>query len=149
MAVGAMFKAQELAVAPILSSGRSCNGDSGPPSVADRPHLRNRVIASGWMLTYLPADNLAAARHAQEYTDVASYPPDLFAIPRVFDVPAAIWICELILVAAVTPWILRNLLLPIDPPPRAVSRLKPFCIRDGPGPRRGDLVTARPTGHSF
>ncbi len=124
MAVGAMFEAQELAVAPIFIIW---------PLVQCRFGAALRwltgltfgiaIIASGWMLTYLPADKLAAARHVQEYTDVASYPRDLFAIPRVFDVPAAIWICEIILVAAAAPWVLRNLLLPIEPPPQP-SRLQ-------------------------
>ena len=123
MAVGAMFKAQELMVAPIFIIWPLMQWRFG----AVLRWLTGltfgiAVIASGWMLTYLPAGALAAARHVQEYTDVASYPRDLFAISRVFDIPAAIWIGEIILVAAAAPWILRNL-LPIEPPPQP-SRLQ-------------------------
>jgi hypothetical protein len=117
MAVGAMFKAQELTVAPIFIIWPLVQWRFGAAARwLTGLTFGIAVIASGWMLTYLPANAVTAARQVQEYTDVASYPRDLFAIPRVFDVPAAIWIGELILVAATAPWILRNLLTMNLPP---------------------------------
>jgi hypothetical protein len=65
------------------------------------------IITSGWLLSYLPPDLLAAARNRQAELAVTDYPPDLFAIHRIFDFPAAIWIFEMLLVIAVVPWLLR------------------------------------------
>jgi len=108
MGVGAMFKGQELFVAVIfivwpLMLGR--------PGAALRwicgLGLMISLIASGWLLTYIPPAPLATARGVQETLAVADYPPGLFAIQRAFDYGAATWIFELLLFTAAVPWLLR------------------------------------------
>ncbi len=106
MGLGAMFKGQELFVAVIfivwpLMLGR--------PGAALRwicgLGLMISLIASGWLLTYVPPAQLAAARGVQETLAVADYPPGLFAIRRAFDYGAATWIFELLLFTAAVPWL--------------------------------------------
>jgi hypothetical protein len=110
IAVGAMFKGQMMPIIPIFIIW---------PLVQFRPGAAVRwtcgmifglaAIASGWLITYLPPDRLAAARDIQAGLSVMQYPPDLFAIKRIFDVPAAIWIIEMLVVAANVPFLLRGL----------------------------------------
>jgi hypothetical protein len=110
LAIGAMFKGQNFAIAPIFIIW---------PLVQKRFGAAIRwvigltlgigLIVSPWMLTYLPAGPLAAARAEQEGQRVSDYRPDLFAIPRHFDAPAAIWIAEMLLLAGALPWLARRL----------------------------------------
>lgn len=109
MAVGTMFKAQQLMVAPIfiiwplmqLRFGAALRWVTGLV-------FGIAVIASGWMLTYLPASSqLQTAREMQKFTDVANYPSDLFNFSRNFDAAAATWIGEIVFIAAAAPWLLR------------------------------------------
>ncbi len=74
------------------------------------------AIASGWLITYIPPDRLSSLRDIQATTDVLHYPPDLFAIHRVFDLPAAIWIFEMLIAAAAVPWLLSLLMPPQSQP---------------------------------
>ncbi|MGD0464343.1 MAG: hypothetical protein ABSB74_17810 [Tepidisphaeraceae bacterium] len=108
--IGIMFKGQMISIAPIFIIW---------PLVQGRPGAALRwicgllfgtaAITSGWLITYLPAGPLQAARDVQTSLGVSQYPPNLFAIPRVFDTPAAIWIIEMLIVAAAVPWLLRTL----------------------------------------
>jgi hypothetical protein len=67
------------------------------------------VIVSGWLLSYLPPDLLLAAQRRQAtYRVVADFPQDLFAIRRVFDFPAAVWIFGILCYVAAVPWMLRT-----------------------------------------
>jgi hypothetical protein len=110
LAIGAMFKGQQFAIAPIFIIW---------PLVQRRVGAALRwiigltfgigLIVSPWMLTYLPAGPLAAARAEQQGQRVADYRPDLFAIPRHFDAPAAIWIAGMLLLAGALPWLARTL----------------------------------------
>jgi hypothetical protein len=67
------------------------------------------LITSGWLITYIRPDLLAAARNSQAGLATTDFPENLFAIPRIFDIPAAIWIFEMLLVVAAVPWLLRTL----------------------------------------
>ncbi len=123
LAVGAMFKGQQLAVLPVFIVW---------PLVQGRVRSALRwcigllvgfaAIASPWLMTYLPADRLQHARDIQANLSVSQYPPNLFAIPRVFDAPAAIWILEMLVAAAAVPWLLRTF-KPAQAEPQA-TRLK-------------------------
>jgi hypothetical protein len=119
-AIGIMFKGQMISISPIFIIW---------PLVMGRPGaalrwicgllLATAVITSGWLITYIPdGPLLQAARDAQANLAVSQYPPTLFAIPRVFDIPAAIWIIEMLIVAAAVPWLLRSL-KPAPGEPRA------------------------------
>jgi hypothetical protein len=109
--IGAMLKGQMLAVAPVfviwpLVQGRwraSLRWICGLV-------LAIAAIASPWLLTYLPNNLVQSAREVQKYTQVSDYPPDLFAMHRVFDVPAAIWLAWMLLLAMVIPWLRRQLM---------------------------------------
>src|SRR6202040_3849276 len=57
-----------------------------------------------------PADQLAKARAAQEGVSTTDFPQNLFAIPRRFDAPAAIWIAEMLIVTFAVPLLLRELM---------------------------------------
>jgi hypothetical protein len=110
VAIGICFKGQMLSISPIFIIW---------PLVQGRPLAAVRwcigillgfaVIAGGWMLTYLPADQVAQRREIQETMAVSDYAPDLFEIPRKFDLPAAIWIAEMLIMAGSIPWLLRVL----------------------------------------
>jgi hypothetical protein len=123
IAIGVMFKGQMLSISPIFIIW---------PLVQGRPGAAVRWIcgmifglagiASGWLITYLPPDRLLAARDIQDNLSVSQYPPDLFAIPRIFDLPAAVWILEMLIVAGTVPWLLR-VLTPAQAP-QPTSRLK-------------------------
>ena len=123
LAIGAMFKGQQLAVVSVFIVWPLIQGRVG---AALRWCIGLLVglaaIASPWLMTYLPADRLQAARDVQANLAVSQYPPDLFAIPRVFDVPAAIWILEMLVAAVAVPWLLRTL-KPAQPEPQPL-RLK-------------------------
>ena len=85
IAIGVMFKGQMLSISPIFIIW---------PLVQGRPGEAVRWIcgmifglagiASGWLITYLPPDRLLAAHDIQDNLSVSQYPPDLFAIPRIF-----------------------------------------------------------------
>ncbi len=110
LAVGANFKGQQLAVVTIFivwpliqfrvgAALRWCIGLT----------VGFAAITSPWLLSYLPAAKLQAARDIQANLAVSQYPPDLFVIHRTFDVPAAIWVFEMLVVAAAVPWLMRTL----------------------------------------
>jgi hypothetical protein len=65
------------------------------------------LIVSGWLLTYIPPDQLAALRDKQADMSVTDFPLDFFAVHRRFDVVAAIWIFEMVLIVAAVPWLVR------------------------------------------
>jgi len=111
VAVGVNFKGQMFPITPIFIIWPLVQGRVGAA-------LRwvcgavfcYALITSGWLVTYLPPDRLAAAREMQANLAVMDFPKDLLAIPRIFDLPAAIWIGEMLISAAATPWLLRQLL---------------------------------------
>jgi hypothetical protein len=123
LAVGAMFKGQQLAVVSVFIIW---------PLVQARVRAALRwcigllvgfaAITSPWLLTYIPPDRLEVARQGQLNVAVSQYPPDLFVIRRIFDVPAAIWIIEMLVAVAAVPWLLRTL-KPAQAEPQA-TRLK-------------------------
>lgn len=108
IAIGAMFKGQQLAVAAVFVLWPLVQGRVGPA-------LRwlcglifgFAAITSPWLVSYLPLGRVEAARRIQTLLPVALYPPNLFAIPRTIDIPAIMWITGLLIVAAAVPWILR------------------------------------------
>ena len=101
LAVGMMLKGQQLAIAPIFPIWALIVG--GP-----RPALRwvigmtlgAAVIVSPWMITYLPAEQLHAARMIQASMPVSEWPATLFVIARAVDGWAIGWI----VCAAVAAW---------------------------------------------
>jgi hypothetical protein len=110
LTIGIMFKGQMLSIAPIFIIWPLVQGRVG---AALRwicgVMVATAVITSGWLLTYIPAAQLQTLRDTQSGMEVSQYPIDLFAVHRVFDVPAAIWIVEMLVVAAAIPWALRTL----------------------------------------
>jgi hypothetical protein len=107
MGIGAMFKGQQLFVASIfiawpIMQGRFAAALRWIVGLA----LAIALIGSGWLLSYIPPSaKLDAARAVQQSTPVAMYPPDLFAIPRIFDWPAAVWIGLMLLATAAAPFV--------------------------------------------
>jgi hypothetical protein len=109
IAIGAMFKGQQLAVAAVFVLWPLVQGRVGPA-------LRwlcglifgLAAIASPWLLSYLPPNRVEAARRIQTLLPVSLYPPNLFAIPRTVDIPAMVWIIGLLIATAAVPWILRS-----------------------------------------
>jgi len=112
--IGANLKGQMLSVAPIFIIWPLVQGRIG---AAVRwicgAVFCYALIVSGWLITYIAPNQLAAARAQQVGVAVSDYPPTLFAMHRIFDLPAVIWIFEILLVSAAVPWILRTL----APPP--------------------------------
>jgi hypothetical protein len=111
VAVGVNLKGQMLPIAPIfiiwpLVQGRYGGALRWICGMA----FGMAAITSGWLITFIPPDRLLALRDIQANSDVLHYPPDLFAIHRVFDFPAAIWIFEMLLAAALVPWLLWALM---------------------------------------
>jgi hypothetical protein len=101
IAIGIMFKGQMLGIAPIFIIWPLVQGRFGAAlrwiwGIA----FGVAVITSGWLITYIPADRLLAARNIQSGMAVSQFPPDLFAIPRVFDMPAALWIFGMLIITA-------------------------------------------------
>jgi len=111
VAVGVMLKGQQLAVAPIFVLWPLVQGRIGA-SVrwAIGLLLGVAIIVSPWLLTYIPADQLAAARRIQIGLDPQQYPPDLFAISRAFDTPASLWIVGMMFAVTIVPSILKKLI---------------------------------------
>jgi hypothetical protein len=118
VAIGVNFKGQMLSISPIfiiwpLVQGRFGGALRWICGMA----FGMAAIASGWLISYIqPGDSLNAIHDIQANTSVMQYPPDLFAIPRVFDLPAAVWIFEMLITALMVPWLLRVLLPPQDQP---------------------------------
>ncbi|HEY1921538.1 MAG TPA: hypothetical protein VGG44_02140 [Tepidisphaeraceae bacterium] len=111
VAIGVNFKGQMFSITPIFIIWPLVQGRVGAA-------LRwicgmtfcYALIVSGWLITYLPPALLAAARAKQVDLATPDFPPDLFVISRVIDVPAIIWIFEMLLVVAAIPWLLRTYL---------------------------------------
>jgi len=117
VAIGVNLKGQMLSIAPIFVIWPLVQGRYG---AALRwicgMGFAMAAIASPWLLSYIPPDRLAALQDVQAEMPVLQYPPDLFAVPRVFDVAAAIWLFEMLIAAAVVPWLLRTLMpAPAEP----------------------------------
>ena len=102
LAVGMMFKGQQLAIAPIFPIWALVA--RGLP--AGLRWIVGFVLATGllvspWMLTYLPPDALAQARAIQASTPIDRWPQTLMAIPRAFDWAAVFWIASTAVAAAI------------------------------------------------
>ena len=111
IAIGASFKGQMLPITPIFIIWPLVQGRVGASLRWSCGALFCfALIASGWLISYLPPDLLAAAQDRQVDLAVTDYPQNLFAIPRTFDIPAAVWIFEMLLVSAAVPWLLRTLM---------------------------------------
>jgi hypothetical protein len=116
--IGVNFKGQMLPVSPIfliwpLAQGRYGGALRSIYGMA----FGMAVIASGWLITYIPPDQLQALRAVQANLKVRDYPPNLFAVRRVFDLPAAVWIFEMLLATAAVPWLIRVLIPAKSEPP--------------------------------
>jgi len=123
VAIGVNLKGQMMSVAPIfiiwpLVQGRFGGSLRWICGMA----FGMAMIASPWLISYLLPDLLQKARDVQTYTAASEYPFDLFVIPRILDVPATIWIAEMLIVSAAVPWLLK-VLLPTQTSP-SESRLK-------------------------
>ena len=110
IAIGAQFQGPDVFHHADLHHLAARPGPRRPGTSLDmRRCLRFAVITSGWLITYLPPDRLAAARSIQANLAVTDYPPNLLPSRATFDLPAAVWISEMLLVAATVPWLLRVL----------------------------------------
>ena len=117
VAIGVNLKGQMLSISPIFIIWPLVQGRFGAAlrwicgmgfGVA--------AIALPWLISYIPPTQLQTLRDAQAGMSVSQYPPDLFVVGRVFDVPAVLWIVEMLLAVALMPWLLR-LLMPEPAPP--------------------------------
>jgi hypothetical protein len=109
VAIGAMFKGQQLAVATIFVLW---------PLVLWRFDAILKwaagllfgigVLASVWLVTYVPADALAAMRATQESMNRPWITSRLTLPDRVVDVPAITWVASLLLIAIAAPFILAR-----------------------------------------
>jgi len=123
VAIGVSFKGQMLSISPIFIIWPLVQGRfGGAMRWICGMGFGMAAIASGWLVSYIPPDRLDALRDTQAGMAVGQYPSDLFAVSRKFDVPAAIWLFEMLIAAAAVPWLLR-LLMP-DPAPPSSSRWK-------------------------
>jgi hypothetical protein len=105
VAVGAMFKGQQLAVAPVFVIW---------PLMLGRPGSALRwctglivgiaAIASPWIFSYLPAEELARVHHMQFFS-LGLFMPRLPDAGRVVDVAAIFWVSGVVCAAAAAPWI--------------------------------------------
>jgi hypothetical protein len=106
LGVGAMFKGQQFTVAPIfllwaLMLGRF----AGALRFVVGAVAAFALIASPWLLSYVPSDLLASARQAQLANGQQAWqaPIGLFNLPRVLDWPAISWVAGVVVVAIVFP----------------------------------------------
>jgi hypothetical protein len=98
IAMGAMFKGQQFTALPVFLLWPLFQKKwGGAVRFIAGLTIAFAGIASPWLVSYLPADKLAAARRIQAVTYYDNYPPNLFAIQRLLDWPAMIWIGGMIL----------------------------------------------------
>jgi hypothetical protein len=106
LAIGAMFKGQQLAIAPVFILWPLMQGRIG---AAMRWCIGlmfgMALIASPWILSYIQPDLLAAARTVQDSSGPEDYPPTLFAIARTIDVSAIFWIIGVVAATIATQWL--------------------------------------------
>ncbi|MDB5327035.1 MAG: hypothetical protein JWM57_2604, partial [Phycisphaerales bacterium] len=108
LGIGAMFKGQQLAIAPGLAAWALVVG--GPRAmlvVASGTFAAIGAIVSPWTLTFIPADVLATLRQTQASRSFFNWPSDLFAVARSVDWPAIGWVVGLgtsVLIAAMARW---------------------------------------------
>jgi hypothetical protein len=114
--IGANFKGQMFTIMPIFVIWPLAQGRVGAAlRWLSGALFCYAVITSGWLISYLQPDLLLAAQKKEVLYSVTQFPQDLFAIPRIFDVPAAIWIFGMLLFVAAVPWLMRT----FTPPPLA------------------------------
>jgi hypothetical protein len=108
LAIGAMLKGQQLAVAPVFILWPLVLGRVGAAARWCIGLLLGiAIIASPWQLSYIPSDLLAAARDVQDYTSAEQYPQNLFAIQRAIDVGAICWIVGILATTVGANWLRR------------------------------------------
>jgi hypothetical protein len=111
IAIGVNFKGQMLPITPIFLIWPLVQGRFGAAiRWVSGAVFCYALIVSGWLLTYIPPDQLDALRDKQADMNVADFPLNLFAVHRKFDVLAAIWIFEMLLLVGAVPWLLRVLM---------------------------------------
>jgi hypothetical protein len=109
LAIGAMLKGQQLAIAPVFVLWPLLQGRVGASFKWCIGLLFGMaIIASPWLVTYLPADALNAARQVQQTSWPVDYPSNLFAISRAIDWPAILWIVGILSVISLAPKFLRR-----------------------------------------
>ena len=107
--VGAMFKGQQLTVAPVFVIWALVAGNwRGALQWLAGGIFAFAAIVSPWLLSYLRPDQLDRAHRAAAFLPVWMYPSDLYAIRRTVDYPAIAWIGGMILSNAVAPMVLRR-----------------------------------------
>jgi hypothetical protein len=108
LGIGAMLNGQQLLAVPVFLAWAFI---IGRPISAMRMlaglTIAIAVVASPWLLTYIPADKLTAARAIQSERQPALVPEGTFAIPRVVDVWAIVWIIGVMLAAIAGPFVAR------------------------------------------
>jgi hypothetical protein len=116
--IGAMLKGQQLLAVPVflvwaLVAGRPIGAGRLLAGVT----IAIALVASPSLLTYIPVEKLAAARAIQSERQPALVPDGTFAIPRVVDVRALVWIFGVVTAAIAGPFVTRLRLTPATPPP--------------------------------
>jgi hypothetical protein len=120
IALGAMFKGQQLTVAPVFilwalmlgqlgSAGRWCAGII----------VGMGVIASPWLFTYLPPDIISLVRWTFPNSS------DFGGIPRIIDYPAIAWVIGVIAATALAPLLAERFTrkTALAPWPAAIERI--------------------------
>jgi len=108
IAIGAMFKGQQLAVATVFVLWPLLQGRVGASARwVIGLAFGFAMIASPWLVTYLPPDALAVARAVQAQSGQEWQAPyGTFDIPRVWDKPALLWVIGVTLGLGLAPIIM-------------------------------------------
>jgi hypothetical protein len=124
-AIGVAMKGQMLSISPIFVIWPLIQGK---PGAALRgvcgAFFGTAVIATGWLVSYIPKDNLNGPHLLQVFTNVENYPARLYAFQRTVDYPAITWIAGMLLAAGAIPWLLRWLA------PDSIPSGSPTSFRD-------------------
>ena len=108
LGIGAMFKGQQLAVAPGLAAwALVVGGPRAALAMASGTLAAIGAIVSPWTLTFILPDVLTTLRQTQASRAFFNWPPDLFAVTRSVDWPAISWVIGLgasLLIAAIVRW---------------------------------------------
>jgi hypothetical protein len=98
IALGAMFKGQQLTVAPVFILWALMLGQLGSASRWCAGLIAGMaLIASPWLFTYLPPDMISLVRWTVPNSS------DFGAIPRIIDYPALYWVVGIIAATAIPP----------------------------------------------
>jgi hypothetical protein len=93
LAIGAMLKGQQLAIIPVFILWPLLQGRLNATAKWTIGLVFGiAIIASPWLLTSIPADQLAIARQKQASLSIQQYPPELFTARRAWNSAEICWL---------------------------------------------------------